>query len=128
MNDPEDKKGKPPESKPGTTPGGGKPEVAPDVSRPPRGPIKEIAPDVEKGRPIKEVAPDVYGSSYRHGGTPVILYAATIHSAITEGNLQRMQQLATEAQQQLDQSGDLRSALETLKKEIAKLQQQQKPK
>jgi hypothetical protein len=126
MNDPEDKKGKPPESKPGTTPGGGKPEVAPDVSRPPRGPIKEIAPDVEKGRPIKEVAPDVYGSSYRHGGHAVPLYAATIHSAIAEGNLQRMQQLEKQAEQQLAQYGDLRSALEILKVEIAKLQHKHK--
>jgi hypothetical protein len=154
MNDPQDKKGKPPESKPGTTPPGGPhPEVAPSVSRPPGGPIREVAPDVEKGRPIKEVAPDVshrgggpikemapdvgrgvhpevapdvYESSHRPGATHTLLYAPTIQSAIAEGNLQRMQQLASQAEQQLAQYGDLRSAVEILKIEIAKLQHKHK--
>jgi Domain of unknown function (DUF1843) len=190
MSNPEDKKGKPPESKPGVTPGGKpgtgqgstsrphpevapeqersrsqggpgtitevapepqqrgpiremapdvekvRPEVAPEVGRRATGPIKEVAPDVARGStgpikevapevgrgstgPIKEVAPDVHST---HGPIHQPLYAHTIHNVLAEGNLHRMKETAQQAEQHLSQHGDLHSALEMLKIEIAKIE------
>ncbi|MGD0300695.1 MAG: DUF1843 domain-containing protein [Bryobacteraceae bacterium] len=51
---------------------------------------------------------------------PILLYAPTIHDAITSGDLSRMKQVAQEAEQYLQQSGDLPAALQALKIEIAK--------
>ncbi|HEY6392864.1 MAG TPA: DUF1843 domain-containing protein [Bryobacteraceae bacterium] len=50
----------------------------------------------------------------------VPLYAPPIYDAIAKGDLARMKQLATEAEQHLQKAGDLRSVLEHLKIEIAK--------
>lgn len=121
-----------------------RPEVAPDVRfSQPGGPIQEMAPDAGKirpevapdvrigrpGGPIQEMAPETRGvhtevapdvSSRR--GQPNLMYAPTIHGAIAEGNLSRMREVAKQAEQQLQNYGDLRSALEILKVEIAKLE------
>ena len=51
----------------------------------------------------------------------VILYGVPIQQAIARGDLPRMKQLAQEAEKQLQEMGDLRSALELLKIEIARL-------
>jgi len=48
------------------------------------------------------------------------LYAVTIHDAIGSADLSRMKQVAQEAEQYLQQSGDLPAALQALKIEIAK--------
>jgi uncharacterized protein DUF1843 len=48
------------------------------------------------------------------------LYAVTIHDAIGSGDLSRMKQVAQEAEQYLQQSGNLPAALQALKIEIAK--------
>ena len=154
MNDPEDKKGKP-ESKPGVTPGSGRPhpEVAPEQKRstgtgpgtitevapePQQrgGPIKEVAPEVGRGiGPIKEMAPDVARGVHpevapdmrqSHGPIYQPMYAHTIHNVVAEGHLPRMRQVAQEAEQQLNQFGDLRTALEILRTEIAKLEHKHK--
>ena len=53
-------------------------------------------------------------------GHAVPLYGVTIHHCIAGGDLAKMKQLASEAEQQLAQYGDLRAALEVLKAEIAK--------
>jgi hypothetical protein len=47
-------------------------------------------------------------------------YGPPIQEAIAKGDLARMKQLATEAEQHLQQAGDVRAALEYLKIEIAK--------
>ena len=52
----------------------------------------------------------------------VILYAATIHQAIASGNLEQMKALVSQAEQHLTEYGDVQTAVELLKMEIAKLQ------
>lgn len=52
---------------------------------------------------------------------PVILYGVPIQEAIAKGDLAHMKQLANEAERQLQEMGDVRSALEYLKIEIARL-------
>jgi Domain of unknown function (DUF1843) len=51
----------------------------------------------------------------------VVPYGPPIQEAIAKGDLPRMKQLATEAEQHLQQAGDVSAALEYLKIEIAKL-------
>ena len=51
---------------------------------------------------------------------PVPPYGIAIQEAIAKGDLARMKQVAADAEQHLQQSGDVRSALEYLKIEIAK--------
>jgi hypothetical protein len=55
-------------------------------------------------------------------GNPVFqpLYAVSIHRCIAGGQLQQMKALASEAEKQLAEHGDVRAALEVLKAEIAK--------
>ncbi len=55
-----------------------------------------------------------------HQGHPVILYGVPIHHAIAKGDLAEMKNLAAQAEEHLKQVGDVRSALEYLKIEIAK--------
>lgn len=105
-------------------------EMAPDVSR-----VRpEIAPDVRSGKPIQEMAPHVSGvrpevaPDVRSGRSgPIIhpMYAVTIQKTIAEGDLQQMRDVASEAEQQLNSWGDLRTSLEILKVEIAKLERKQ---
>jgi hypothetical protein len=52
---------------------------------------------------------------------PVLLYGVPIQDAIARGDLAHMKQLASEAERQLQEMGDVRSALEYLKIEIARL-------
>ena len=47
-------------------------------------------------------------------------YGPPIQEAIAKGDLAKMKQVAAEAEQHLQQTGDVRSALEYLKIEIAK--------
>ena len=47
-------------------------------------------------------------------------YGPPIHEAIAKGDLAKMKQVAAEAELHLQQTGDVRSALEILKIEIAK--------
>jgi hypothetical protein len=55
--------------------------------------------------------------------SPILpLYAAPIQSAIANGDLAQMKNLAKLAQQQLDQQPQLQSALEAAKKEVSRLQ------
>ena len=49
-----------------------------------------------------------------------LLYAPTIHEAIVSGDLERMKQVAKEAEQYLQQAGHLPAALQALKLEIAR--------
>jgi len=51
---------------------------------------------------------------------PVPPYGPPIQQAIAKGDLAQMKQLAAEAEQHLQQAGDVRTALEILKIEIAK--------
>lgn len=51
---------------------------------------------------------------------PAPPYGPAIQEAIAKGDLAKMKQLAAEAEQQLQQAGDVRSALEHLKIEIAR--------
>ena len=51
----------------------------------------------------------------------VLLYGPPIQEAIAKGDLPRMRQLATEAEEHLKQVGHVRAALEYLKIEIARL-------
>lgn len=53
-------------------------------------------------------------------------YGPPIHEAIAKGDLARMKQLAVEAEQHLQEAGDVSAALEYLKIEIAKLEHRQK--
>ena len=57
----------------------------------------------------------------------VVLYGPPIQEAIAKGDLARMKQLVTEAEEHLKQAGDVRAALEYLKIEIAKAQRATKP-
>jgi hypothetical protein len=50
----------------------------------------------------------------------VPLYGVTIHGVIASGDLGRMKQVAQEAEQYLQQAGDVPAALQALKIEIAK--------
>ncbi len=59
-------------------------------------------------------------------GGAVPPYGPPIQEAIAKGDLAQMKQLATEAEQYLQQTGDLPSALEYLKLEIAKHEQKSK--
>ena len=51
---------------------------------------------------------------------PVPPYGPPIQEAIAKGDLAKMKQLAAEAEQHLQQAGDVGAALEYLKIEIAK--------
>ncbi len=48
------------------------------------------------------------------------LYGVVIHEAICSGDVNRMKQVAKEAEHYLQQAGDLPAALQALKIEIAK--------
>lgn len=52
--------------------------------------------------------------------TPIPLYGVSIHQTIASGDLRRMKELVTEAEEYLRQTGDVRVALEQLKLEIEK--------
>jgi len=51
-----------------------------------------------------------------------LLYGPAIHQAIRSGNLAEMKTLVQHAEQHLQEQGDIRSALEILRLEIAKLE------
>lgn len=51
-----------------------------------------------------------------------VLYGPPIQDAIARGDLPKMKQLAAEAEKHLNEVGDVRSALEYLKIEIARLE------
>lgn len=53
---------------------------------------------------------------------PVTLYAVSIHQAAASGDLSRMQELVAQAEEHLDAHGDVSAALQSLKIEIAKLE------
>jgi len=53
---------------------------------------------------------------------PHPLYAVTIHHCIAGGNLAEMKKLVQEAEQHLQDHGDVSASLELLKLEIAKLE------
>jgi uncharacterized membrane protein YvbJ len=55
----------------------------------------------------------------------IVLYGVVIHQAIARGDLSQMKKLVTEAEQHLAKTGDVRSLLEYLKIEIAKLEHKQ---
>ena len=55
-----------------------------------------------------------------------VLYGVGIQQAIASGDLAQMRKLVKEAEQHLAQWGDLRSSLECLKIEIAKLEHKTK--
>lgn len=99
-----------------------RPEIAPEVRSGRSGPIQEMAPEAERGiRP--EVAPELRPPGL---STPHPLYAHVIQGAIAAGNLIRMRELMKEAEQHLQPWGDLRTALEILKVEVAKLEYKHK--
>ena len=52
----------------------------------------------------------------------VPLYAVPIHYAAASGDLSKMKQMASDAEQHVHQHGDVSAALEVLKTEIAKLE------
>jgi hypothetical protein len=52
----------------------------------------------------------------------VVLYGTAIHQAIATGDLKQMKSVAIQAQQHLDEHGNVSAALEALKIEIAKLE------
>ena len=55
-------------------------------------------------------------------GAPRPLYAVSIHHCIAQGELVKMKALVQEAEDHLRNYGDVRTALEALKIEIAKLE------
>jgi hypothetical protein len=55
-----------------------------------------------------------------------VLYGPPIQDAIAKGDLPQMKQLAAEAEKHLHEVGDVRSALEYLKIEIARLEHRAK--
>lgn len=55
------------------------------------------------------------------------LYGVPIHEAAASGDLERMKQMLEEAEQYLEQHGDVSAALEHLKIEIARFEAQQEP-
>lgn len=56
----------------------------------------------------------------------VLLYGVTIQRAIAGGDLEEMRKVAKQAEEHLREWGDVRSALENLKIEIAKLEHRRK--
>jgi len=56
----------------------------------------------------------------------MVPYGPPILQAIAKGDLAQMKQLAASAEQYLQQAGDVRTALEYLKIEIAKLEHKKK--
>jgi hypothetical protein len=55
-------------------------------------------------------------------GGPIPLYGVPIHRCIAKGDLGEMRAMAKQAEQYLQQSGDVSAALEALRAEIAKLE------
>jgi len=55
-----------------------------------------------------------------------VLYGPPIQDAIAKGDLPKMKQLAAEAEKHLSEVGDVRSSLEYLKIEIARLEHRAK--
>lgn len=53
---------------------------------------------------------------------PVVLYGVAIHKSAATGDLAAMKKIAAEAEAYLRSHGDVSSALEVLKVEIAKLE------
>ncbi|TKC91596.1 DUF1843 domain-containing protein [Trinickia terrae] len=53
---------------------------------------------------------------------PITPYGVAIHQAIAEGDLKNMKSLLTQAESVAEQQGDLLTAIEFLKVEIAKLE------
>ena len=61
------------------------------------------------------------GDQSKDGGGPFhTLYATAIHGCIAGGDLQRMKSLLAEAETYLQEHGDVRAAVESLRVEIAK--------
>ncbi|KPA90212.1 MULTISPECIES: DUF1842 domain-containing protein [Pseudomonas] len=58
----------------------------------------------------------------QHNRHPIPLYAAAIQQATTSGNLAQLKAVQSQAEQQLAQSGALRTALEQLNAEISRLE------
>ena len=56
----------------------------------------------------------------------ILLYAVGMHRASAGGDLQEMKKLAQQAEEHLAEYGDVRSALEVLKSEIAKAEAKHK--
>jgi phage shock protein A len=56
----------------------------------------------------------------------ILLYAAGIHHACASGDLQEMKRLQKQAEDHLSEYGDVRTALEVLKAEIAKAEAKQR--
>ena len=56
----------------------------------------------------------------KQDSTPRPLYAVVIHEVVCSGDVNRMKQVAKEAETYLQQSGDIPAALQALKIEIAK--------
>ncbi len=57
---------------------------------------------------------------------PVIipLYGVTIHQAVCSGDLARMREVARQAEEHLQQAGNVSAALEALKVEIARAERE----
>ncbi len=53
---------------------------------------------------------------------PIPPYGTAIHQAVASGNLAKMKETAASAEKYLAEHGDVRSALEVLKAEIAKVE------
>jgi len=69
------------------------------------------------------------GNAASNGGamaTHPVLYGVGIQQAIASGDLTRMKKLVTEAERHLAEWGDVRSSLEYLKIEIAKMEHKTK--
>ncbi|HEY6392865.1 MAG TPA: DUF1843 domain-containing protein [Bryobacteraceae bacterium] len=62
----------------------------------------------------------------KHDSTIRPLYAVVIHDVICSGDINRMKQVAAEAEQYLQKAGDVPSALQSLKIEIAKAEHHKK--
>lgn len=56
----------------------------------------------------------------KHDSTIRPLYGVVIHEVICSGDVNRMKQVAQEAEQYLQEAGDVPAALQALKIEIAK--------
>ena len=56
----------------------------------------------------------------RNKGTSVLPYGPPIQQAIASGDLEHMKRIAGDAEKYLKEYGDVRSALEVLKMEIAR--------
>lgn len=59
-------------------------------------------------------------ASTSSGGPVVALYAPALHQAVASGDVARMKQLAAQAEAQLGNADEIRSALSAVKAEIAK--------